>query len=420
MNEEELSRFILEQTTESLKNKYPQDMGDNNFGSNIELSNTKDFFKPTSTCFVMGGVVSDKSLVSEEGTNLARASAFAMSAVTGLYMTYALRDSIDEFFADPTNAHHFDGYSEEQKTALRVKLKDTVKERLAVDAKTDEGKALVQRLTEKFEGYEQENEQNGAQNSASSQSRLRDFQSGLSALNSVLVQVVSDSGKKKALDTVKQHTKPNDDFVRIITESLENDFANLAKEEEVITRTVATFNMDHSANTVNVQEFLSHYNSEKGLNGKEKDWALDMFDNLGLDHVDFANFMAGGNPLFTPEELAKNNKRNMKIDVIANALMGNNVVLKENGKETLISEKIEEPEKNWFEKFIDLIKEKLGIGSNERQRVKQVKEVEENFRAKMSERISFEDLSGLNALKKVTGETNQQTQRSVGKGGLTK
>ena len=420
MEEEELSRLILEQTTESLKNKYPQDMGDNSFGSNIELSNTKDFFKSTSTCFVMGGVATNKSLVSEEGTNLARASAFAMSVVTGLYMTYALRDSIDEFFAAPNNAHHFDGYSEEQKTALRGRLKDTVKERLATEAKTDEGKALVQKLTEKFEGYERENEQNGAQNSASSQSRQRDFKSGLSALNSVLYQVVSDTATKKTLDTIKQHTKPNDDFVRLITESLENDFANLAKEEEVITRTVSTFNMNHSANTVNVQEFLEHYNSEKGLSGKEKDWALDMFNNLGLTNVDFANFMADGNPMFSPEKLAQKNKLNMKIDVIANALMGNNVILKENGKETLISEEIDEPEKNWFEKFIDLIKEKLGIGSNERQRVKKVKEAEENFRPKMSERISYNELSGLNALKKVTGETKQQNERTAEKGGHTK
>lgn len=72
-----------------------------------------------------------------------------------------------------------------------------------------------------------------------------------------------------------------------------------------------------------MQDFLKHYNSGKGLDEKEEEWALEMFDKLHLDNVDFGNFMAGGAQLFTPEELANGDQRNMKIDVIANALMGN-------------------------------------------------------------------------------------------------
>ena len=418
MEKEELIQLILEKTTDSLREKMPQDMGDNRFGGAIKLDDMNSFFQQMWSGLRFNGAVSDEADISQDRKNLSRASAFAVSAVTGIYMTYALGECIDEFFENPENNQYFEGYSDKQKTELRDNLKNTVKDRLAVDAKTEKGRALVEKLEERFRTCETVNGQ--------PESRLHEYKSSMAALNSLVYTMVGLGNKNALLGIVKRNTKDEDKSVKIITEALENGSDEIAKEEKAVDWAVAMFDRSDGEKTVDAQEFLEHYNSKKGLSEQEKKWAVQQFDSLGLDHVDFLHFKSDGEPMFTFNQVSEMAPDDKKIGVIANALMGKSVVLENHGKETLISENLHEPlikdesEKSWWERLIDFIKDKLGIGRDEKQRINQVRETHDDFVNKFADRISFKELSGINALEMVTGGSKKKTELSAEKGGLSK
>lgn len=405
MDKEQLSRLILDQAIEGTKNNYPKSF-ENYWGIPTEYA-----YRALGMDLRNNGMASDApDDVTEERRNVAKASAFTISVVTGLYMTDALRDNIDKFFNDSKNDPYFEGYSDEQKNALRAQLKDSVKEQLAVKAKTERGIELVNNLTSKFDEVfkykddETERQQHNAQNIYLDEYGQKTFQSTISMLARLNQNMVINKSAQQAVDSAKDFASLSSDFEMLIADAIATDSEQLAMEEEGVMRGRRLFSLDDldGKKSIDVQKFLNHYNSPKGLTDEEKKWALAAFDKyIKIDYNDFRYFMANGKPMFKPEELTEDAKLDRKIDVIANSLMTKEVTHKKDNKELFICEIDSDFSKSLWEKICEFFKDLLGI-NKEKQRAETISNMRGDYSKKQGERTNFNELSGFNALNKLT------------------
>lgn len=152
MDKEQLFDTIIKKSLKVAEYKFPDEIEYINILSTGERSTFANHFFGTmlSEELAQNGLFTNDSSVSPERRNTARASAFAVSVVSSIFMTKKMHESIDEFFNLPENNEYFEGKSEQEIQDLKKELKDYVTDTLSVKANTEAGKAFVQRITDKF------------------------------------------------------------------------------------------------------------------------------------------------------------------------------------------------------------------------------------------------------------------------------
>lgn len=231
-------------------------------------------------------------------------------------------------------------------------------------------------------------------------------------------------------EMIHDSSKTNTNAANLAMKGFSNFYlSDFASEVDIIDHTIKHIPMNITKETkILPTEFLLHYN-ENTLSPEEIEWAASAFDDARNHSIPyFSEFMVGGKPLFSPEEISAartpEDENKLKAKVIAEVLKGNPVEEMNEEKHTkeLFSPQISDTrseERTFLEKIVDFFKELLGIGVKEKQMenamLDQMKENaninEENYSGTYTdldtlnehrEKITFEELSAEHAVDKVT------------------
>lgn len=147
---------------------------------------------------------------------------------------------------------------------------------------------------------------------------------------------------------------------------------------------------------------------------------------LGIKYEDYGNLRIDGKPMFKPEQLKKENEADRAADVVAATLSSKQVTFLKDGKETLLNPNVigteKDSQKGVIDKIIDFFRSLVGLGPKEmaQDKINRINsknnEEKAKYEAKSRERISFDELSGLKAAKKLTTPPKQNTLSAEKKG----
>lgn len=408
MEKEQLFDTILESAVSGAKNKLPMGIHYKTAAGDDLYTGTVIFFADMATRLQKNGIFTSDDSVLPEARNASRASAFTMSVLNSLFVTDKINKGIDEFFNDQQNNAVFEGKSEEQKQELKSELKNYVKQTLSVKAKTDEGKAFVQKLTDEYDTIINQDKE-------VSEQKAKEFMSTSLSTVYMINDALSENGKLgEALDTTTEKLGRDNVVVQMIVDEMRDSSAALASEEEVYVQTVRDLDISvEKRSPVKPHDFVEHFKSNS-LSDEEKAWANNVFDN-GIDglSLDYQNIMLDGKPMFSSERIARDSQEKLKQEVIAEALSGKEITVRnpEKSELTLLTPKIndsaETSGKSFLQKIVDFFAELLGINSKEKAKVKAMKEdisdTLDRFNQKdyTREKIKFAELSGIATMKKV-------------------
>ena len=390
-----------------------------------------------------GGVHHLNNDVPQEVQHIARAAAFTTSVVSSAYMAGVIKRSIDAFMLDPENEQLINdalkGATPTQKEEFAKELKDTVTEKLSIEAKTNEGKKFVEAVTDYF-------------NQAPSPDDLKAlFGSSVVASNRLLNILETSEDKNDAIEKAQNETKEAyteqgnntteynhafDDFIigtlgynaQIL--SYENGgYLNQAEKETSIS-------IDTDTDKDMLKKLLDWYDNRQGnVTVAEKEIVLWVEQKWpGLDYEELNNVMIDGvmldpKEMFTPDNIAavpanqitgtKNFTGQTKAEILAAALKGKNVnfLYPDSDKEVafapkLTGKKIEKTE-SFLDKIIDFFKKLLGLETNAEKLLEEyaeinrgVQDAKDNLLKKDSEqhirqKMTFGEMNGLHAVSKL-------------------
>lgn len=455
MSKENLQNDILDFALNNVKSKIPMtftEYGAFGVDRTEDIAREKAVGKDKDGDFVKlgnimegNGAISDTLDVSADMRNGSRATAFATSVLSSLFMADKICEGIDDFYADPKNKALFEGMSATEQEKLRGELKDKVRSDLAVKPKTEAGKRLAEKLTEEYtkadhlksskEQAMKFKESDGIDVYQMSTDMYGEGLAAIYAFNKHLSQTksISDSAKNIRANAPQKNTG----FYKHILDSIENDSAELAGEEEIFTHAIKQFSVDVNNNfNVTPTEFLKHY--EKGeVTPEDNGWAMNLVGKMGLEYSDFKDLKVNGKPMFEGYQLHKEDEINRAVDVVAAVLSSKKVTLQKGNEETLLNPDIQgelkEPEKKSMgiiDTLIQLIKRLVGRDSSlnafekDKNDLKQMKVnatlERREYKAEQRQRVSFAELSGLNTTKKLNTPTEKQNTLSAEKKGVSR
>ncbi len=434
MSNENLQNDVLNFAVDNVKDKIPDSFAKfGTFGAD-----RKGDFGVLGTYMMKNGAISDALDVTADRRNGSRATAFATSVLSSLYMTDKICENIDEFCSDPKNKALFQDMSTAEKDAFRQEMKDKVRNDLAVKPKTEAGKQLVENLTKEFtkadylktskEQVMKYKERDGVDVYQMSTDMYGEGMAALYALNNHLYNGKSISESAQA---IRDNAPKNSDFYKLILDSIEKDSKELAGEEEIFTHVVKQFRVDVNNNfNVTPTEFLEHY--QKGtITPEERGWAMNLVGKMGLEYDDFQNLKVNGKQMFEGWQLHKEDELDRAVDVVAATLFSKQVTLQKDNMETLlnpdINGELKKPEsKGIIDTIIQFFRSLVGLDSFAKEQQKlsimgsQAKIDKLNYQEKHRQRVSFNELSGLNSVKKMNTPSGKQNTLSAEKKGVSR
>lgn len=247
---------------------------------------------------------------------------------------------------------------------------------------------------------------------------------------------INNTDLSRALDLTEQFSDKTNDYEQIMIDAIRNDAAQLATEEEFYTQIVRDMDVSIDNNSkAKLLEFVEHHKNNQ-LTDEEINWARDVFDSAMTDDaMDFSNVMLDGKPMFSKEQIDSPHPDDLKIAVVAEALSGNEVTVKdkENEKLTLltpkITETVENTNKSFWQKIVDffanLWENVFNKESKEKAKADAIKvdEMKENISTKLKEfnnkqprqKITVDDLFGEKTLGKFNSAQSSQNDLSNAK-----
>lgn len=429
MNKEQLFETILKEAVDSAKYKFPEVFEHENFWGGYASTTLKELESNMSR----NGVISLTPNVSTERRNTARASAFILSVVNSVYVTDKIHDGIDEYISDPKNKDNFREMSEQEIQDLKTELKNYVTDKLSVKAKTAEGKKVVKDITDKFNyvaKYKDDPEMKSAiEKEGIFEENSNDLIMGGTLLVCTLNKWMSDDVPvSQTINEIKGTINEKSSFESMIVDAIENNSEALASEEEYYTQTVKNLTVSVGDDQpVKPTEFLEHYENNQ-LSADEIVWARTVFDSGMTDKsMDFSSYMLDGKPMFSKEKIENTLPAQLKTEVVAAALSGKEVAIKDNEKEKLtlltpiITETAAKTPKSIWQKIFDFFANLLSDKSKEKAMQEKISTTLKDFNNKdVKQKISFDELSGRNTIKKVTAPPTRQNDLSKAKSGPSK
>ncbi len=349
---------------------------------------------------------------------------FETLAANSVVLTDMFNKGIDEFFADPANIHKFGGADNDELDARRQQLKEFVTEKLDLKPETEQAKQFMQDLKTEFDRAVTSN---GNERTNERIRFIKDFVTPLKAA----VEAMDDPNKKNRQGILNSAGSGLDNRVkRLAFDGLEDKAQQLASERGVISHAVKSVFMPiESDKSVMPHEFLEHYKQEGFIpTAEEAAWAAEVFDRItDGGQVDLSRFMLNKEPFFTEAQIndAPMFQDSLKSKLVGAVLAGDKVsIRKDDGTMALINPQIVDARRenmSFFDKIIDFFKELLGIGKEKEAQLQQdisglqnnMQSVRDKFEKKATviprERITFDELSGTDAIKKVTASQKQNT-----------
>lgn len=430
MDKKQLFDTILMEAVDSAKYNFPDKFEHKNFGEEFAFS----AFNTLGANMSRNSVISLNPDVSPERRNAARASAFILSVVNSVYITDKIHDGIDEYIKDPQNKDKFKGMSEQEIQTLKTELKDYVTDTLSVKAKTEEGKKFVKDVTEKYNTIVKYKDDPGMRSAIEKEGIFEENSNDLIMGGTLLVCTLNnwmhdDYPVSQTINEIKERINETNPYESMIVDALENNSAALASEEEYYTQTVKNLTVSVGDDQpVKPTEFLEHYENNQ-LSADEIIWARNVFDSGMTDKsMDFSSYMLDGKPMFSKEKIENTLPAQLKTEVVAAALSGKEVAIKDNEKEklTLLTPKITETAaktpKSFWQKIMDFFSNLLKDKSKEKAMQEKISTTLKDFnnKDKLKEKISFNELSGRNTLGKLTTPPSRQNDLSKAKSGPSK
>lgn len=433
MSNENLQNDVLNFAVDNVKDKIPDSFAKfGTFGAD-----RKGDFGVLGTYMMKNGAISDALDVTEERKNASRATAFATSVLTSLYMTDKVCENIDEFCDDPKNKSRFQDMSTAEKEAFRQEMKDKVRNNLAVEPKTEEGKQLVEKLTKEFTKADflktsKEQALRFKKDGIDVYQMSTDmFGEGMAAIYALNNHIFNGKSISESAQIIRDKAPEKSGFYKLILDSIESDSKELAGEEEVFTHVVKQFSVEVNNNfNVNPNDFLKHY--ENGtITPEEKGWAMNLVGKMGLEYDDFKDLKVDGKPMFEGWQLHKEDELDRAVDVVAAALSIKEVTHEKDNKETMLNPQVvgqlEKPKsKGIIDTIIQFFKSIVGGDSFKKEQNKisdmsiHAQMAKTNYEEKHRQRLSFAELSGLNSVKKMNTPTGKQNTLSEEKKGVSR
>lgn len=442
MDKEQLRVMILEKSIKYAGSVFPKVWGEQFFGAGpYEPFETEAFFENLAFSLEKNGAVSNSPEANEVTKSGSKATLFAASVLTNMYMEDALCVGIDNVFYEPQNNELFGNMSAEEKQQFCNDLKAEVAEKFAVKAETEKGQALVNNLKKCFEDAATLREDRELAEYLSAKDNkpieasifapedtnfninffvagsdmLEEGMSVIFALNSNLQRGLSIEESAQA---VRQRNDYNSIICNILVDSFEEGAAELSNEQSVIERSTESITVlrDNTFN-VNPVQFVEDYKAGK-VTAEEKAWAEDLFLNsIGLEENDLQFIRLDGKPMFKEGDLGPEKRADNIVDIVAASLSAKEVTFKKDNTERLINPTIkshaDESEKGVLGKMLQFVKDIFNIGPKEMYKLwsmnKENVKASKDFTKKTIERISINELSGANALKKFVPSQKENT-----------
>lgn len=389
----------------------------------------------------------------KDKANIARATLFVASALGSLFVRDRLRDNIDKYFESELRD---DLLSFDDREKLRQELKNKATEAVKRQANNPAASRIIDKLDQGFSDIENGKNSSQSKNMRESLGNCteRFVGCGMSMLTE-LNNAINNDGKEPrdiatAVGIVKKMISDDDkdltgkragwkygEFNKTFCEVLDDvvkDADELAKASMTsFTKTDIGFSVDKSAE-VQPLDFLrsvkeakeSHPNDpDAARNIPEEKWAVSFYDR-NLSEFGLENLVVDGKPMFTKSQLSKMSRMSdnaKKIEVVNALLSGKEVMAKneKSGETTFLNPQLQKAtgaeKKTWWESFVDFIKDLFGVGSKEKEQRKAMEETFANnlreFDGKkhIKEKISFNELSGINSLKKATTMVSQDRSK---------
>lgn len=327
--------------------------------------------------------------------NKTLAVVFEMSVLNSLVAADAIKGNIDSYFDNPENAHFFQDVSKEQVDEFRQRLKDTVTEKLAVQAKTERGREFVNQLTEKFNN-EVKNSDPVKRNS---------FERGAFFPIVATLQALShDNVPNLTLVEGEENTA-----ARLMATGIAKHSNELAGERDTLERYIDYVVIPYKGkDSLKETEFITHF-QENNLTAADKAWAEYFFDNAVIcndhDNLDFNSFMLNGEPMFSKQQINEADPQELKTQVIGKALLGEEVTHKDGDSLKLVSPSVDKENYSIWDRIIDFFRNLLGIHSMENtindREADNMMTFHNHMNAPLREKVTMDELSGKTVVDKI-------------------
>lgn len=350
---------------------------------------------------------------SAEQISAVSAAAFVNYALNNVVVMDIFNEGIDDFFNAPDATPIFADMTAEEKEESRRQLKNTVAERLGLNIITDKGRLFTHTIEQQFNNYM-------ANNEGSREALRKDFMEKVLKPIDGMMDSLSRNGAVPSPAEMKQQF--NDPVGRFVIDNIAENAAEFSAEAGAIHCTLNNMFMVMTRDSsITPASFLEHYNAGT-LSDEEAAWAVAAFDSAHIEHTpDYASFMSNGKPLFSQKELEliRNNPAldgGLKVKAISRALAGDAVSERNatNGTVELLNPNIDDlrrSNRSVWDIIVDFFKDLLGIGAKENQKLQQMQEQwkenaevynKKSFLPTTREHIGLEELSGQNAIDRVT------------------
>ncbi len=461
MTKEELSQQILEDTMQTTLNELDGPLLDipvrsftlmnddpEKVRSDLSVVTFPGLYSKLGTSLSISEIATDDK---KDKVNIARATLFVASALGSLFVRDRLRDNIDKYFEGGLRDNLNMTPDEQQK--FRQELKDKATEAVKRQANNPAASRIIDKIDQSFNRIANSKDVPQSENVRGVLGNYteRFVGCGMSALTA-LNNAINNDGKEPrdiatAVGIVKQMISDDDKDISKgmaygefsetfgkVLDDIVKDADELAKASMTnFTKTDVGFSIDKSAK-VQPLDFLrsvndakeSHPNDPEAINHiPEADWAVKFYEE-NLSEFGLKNFVIDGKPMLTESQIAKVsnnsaeiNTNKFKIELVSALLSGKEVMAKneKSGEMTFLNPQLQKAvakeTKTLWESFVDFIKNLFGVGSKEKEQHKAMEETfnnnlrEFNNKKHIKEKISFNELSGINSLKKVTTMVSQ-------------
>lgn len=425
MTKENLTEVILKQSVENVRNTLPSiaDYSLGTFGG-VFLS-FKDAYESLENHFKEKAAIDNDSNVPRDVRDISRAAMFTTSVVSGLYMTERVKNNIDKFFENPENNQYFEDLSNEEKAAFSQELKNKVEESFKPQTVTPQGKAYVQTITDKFNS---EIERAKAHHSENAEKYL--LAREISVINRMFNELKDNDNVAEAIGKVKDNIQNADSYFKNQGVELDRSF-----DYKIID------SMYENASQLSYENngCINHaaFDFTIDLDSEDDEYMLKILYNFDLDEYDSTRLfqwadrvmskypeskinqtMVNGKPLFTDDEKEDLPRGKKKARVLASILKGDKVTYwsKNNDYEFVYRPEIKDNrEKTFLEKIIDFFNNLLKLDDLSKMKSGIIKATNSHFtdKSNIREKMSFEEISGVNNLKKMSSPEKKSAEKST-------
>lgn len=342
---------------------------------------------------------------------------FENMAANSVVITDMFKHGIDDYF----NKTRFDEADLKELSNREMQLKKLVEEKLALHPETEQGKKFMEDLKHEF----------AISVTSDGERRTRermDFMENFTKPLDTIIKRSFESEDERSMFRNMPIILTND--VSALAFSGVKDAKALANERRIINHSINDIVISIDSNeSVMPHEFLKHFHEKDFVpTQKESEWINEIFERITDGKpIPWERFMHNGKPIFSEKQmkLMPTKQDHFKSLIVGHLLDETPIsILRDDGTLELISPQIvdaREEHKSFINKIIDFFKNMLGIGKEKEEKLQNdiaalqdsMQTMRESFEDTVTvvsrEKVSLEDIMGIDALEKVVPTTQKKS-----------